>query len=224
MSAFDAAKRPVRRPVRLETLLLPVLALLLGAPATAAELFRYENEDGIVVLSSSLPPQFATRGYTVIDERGRVVREVKRQLTPEEIRQREAARAAEEAERIAAEAQRARDEELVRLYGSPDDVTRAMERRVASIEGAIRTVESNIQRLRNQKRNLERRAADYERSGREIPEALIDNIRVLDEQVAERQEEIAQREREIEAARDEFARDRDRVRYLLGFPEEASGA
>lgn len=212
--------RPRHRAAR--RVVAALVLLLAQGPAGAAELFRYENEEGVVVLSSTLPPEVAARGYEVIDERGRVVRQVQRQLTPEEIRRREAEAAAAEAERLAAERRREKDRELLRLYGTPEDVTRALERRIASIEGAIRTVEGNIQRLRNQKRNLERRAADYERTGREIPEGLIDNIRVIDGQIDERQQEIEQRRAEIETTREEFARDRDRVRYLLGLSDGES--
>lgn len=199
-----------------------LLALVVGAApcVQAAQLYRYENDEGVIVLSSTLPPRFATRGYTIIDERGRVLRVVPRQLTPEEIVAREAQRKVEEAERLAALERRRRDEELMRLYSSPEDVERAMGRQIASIQGAIDTVRSNIQRLRSQKRVLESRAADLERAGNPIPETLIEGIRDFDAQIAEKQREIDGRLAEIESTREAFAADEARVRYLLGITDE----
>jgi flagellar export protein FliJ len=206
-----------RRPVAI----LLALTLAVGAaPAWSAQLYRYENDEGVIVLSSTLPPRFATRGYTVIDERGRVLRVVPRQLTAQEVEAREVQRRAEEAERQASLERRRQDEELMRLYSSPEDVERAMERQIDTIQGAIDTVRANIQRLRTQKRNLESRAAERERAGESIPGSLIDGIRELDGQIADRQREIANREAEIEAVREDYAEDRARVRYLLGLDEE----
>jgi len=192
-----------------------------AAPVPAAqELYRYQNDEGVIVLSSTLPPRFATRGYTVIDTTGRVVRVVPRQLTPEEIAARDAQRKVEEAERLAALERRRKDEELLRLYSSPDDVERAMERQVATIQGSIDTMRANLARVRTQKRNLESQAADIERAGNPIPARIIDGLRDLEAQIAEREAEIAERQEDIEATRADFAADAQRVRYLLGLSDD----
>lgn len=149
----------------------------------AAELFRYRNSAGVVVLANTIPAEYAAQGYTVIDHRGRVIRVVPRQLSDEEIRARSEAEAAEREAQAARLARRRQDEELLRLYSTPDDVERALARKLASIEGAIDTVEANIQRLRTQKRNLQARAAEIERSGQPIPQQVISGIRSLDDQI-----------------------------------------
>ena len=181
-------------------MVLPVLALvLLGClpPVQAAQLFRYENDDGVVVLSSTLPPRYASRGYTILDHRGRVIREVPRQLTEAELQARREKEAAEEEARRAREERARRDRELVRLYSSPEDVTRAMDRRIESIEGAIATMRTGIHRQRERRDELQERAADLERAGRPIPEALVEELEAIEE------------------IRDSFARDRARLRFLL---------
>lgn len=203
---------------------LAVLALAVPAMVEAAELFRYQNDEGVVVLSNSLPPRYATRGYTVIDHRGRVLRVVPRQLTDQEIAEREAAEEADRVARLEREQRRRRDEELVRLYSTPEDIERALERKVASIEGAIASVELSIQRLVGQKRNLESRAAELERGGSPIPATLVDSIRSLDQQIADREREIDNREREIDETRSAFSADRERLRYLLGIDGDPGNA
>lgn len=213
--------RRLDRHVRAALGVCLLAALALPEGAHAAELFRYRNGNGVVVLANTIPAEYASQGYTVIDHRGRVIRVVPRQLTDEEIQARSEAEAVEreaEAERLA---RRRQDEDLLRLYSTPDDVERALERKLASIEGAIDTVEANIQRLRTQKRNLQARAAEIERSGQPIPQQVISGIRSLDDQIAERQREIASREAEILATREDFAETRERLRYLLGLSDDA---
>ena len=54
-------------------------AILLGACAasvTAAELYRYQNEDGITVVDRVIPGAYVSRGCEVLNESGQVVRVV----------------------------------------------------------------------------------------------------------------------------------------------------
>jgi chromosome segregation ATPase len=199
-------------------MVLPALVLVLSGillPAEAAQLFRYENDDGVVVLSSTLPPRYASRGYTILDHRGRVIREVSRQLTEAELQARRKQEAAEEKAQQAREERSRRDRELVRLYSAPEDVTRAMDRRIESIEGAMATMETGIARQRERRGELQERAADLERAGRPVPGGLMEELDAIDENIADREEEMAGRRQEIEEIRDSFARDRARLRFLL---------
>jgi len=193
-----------------------VLFVCLAPGGFAAELFRYRNNDGVVVLANTIPAEYAREGYTVIDHRGRVLRVVPRQLSEAELAAQAEAEAAERAAQAARLARRRQDEELLRLYSTPDDVDRAMERKLESIEGAIDTVNANIQRLRTQKRNLQAQAAEIERSGQAIPQNILSGIRSIDDQIAEKEREIEAREAEVLATQADFEKDRDRLRYLLG--------
>jgi len=54
-------------------------AILLGtcaASAKAAELYRYQNEDGIKVVDWVIPAAYVGSGYEVLNESGQVVRVV----------------------------------------------------------------------------------------------------------------------------------------------------
>ena len=67
------------------------------AHAEAVELYRFVNEDGIVVLSNSIPPELVSRGYDVVRGDGTLVRVVPRELTPTEVAERERQLAQEKA-------------------------------------------------------------------------------------------------------------------------------
>lgn len=190
-----------------------VLAFASGA-LRAAEVFRYKDENGVIVWSQTLPPEYAVGGYRIYDRSGRLIREVAPQLTEEELAQ----RARDERELIEAQQRAAaayeRDKRLMRLYASADDVERAKERRLASIENAINTMRGNVQRLRVQRQNLESQAADVERTGARIPQSILDELDSLDRQISERREEIETRTREMADVVAEFDADAERVREL----------
>jgi hypothetical protein len=197
------------RPARGPLLAATVTALLLGPGAAAAEWYRYVNNEGVTVLSHTVPPELVYKGYQVIDREGRVVRVVERQATVAEIAQREAA----EQEQLA---RHRRDEELLILYASPEEVQLARQRRLASIENSVTVGTANLARLQAHKRQLESQAATRERSGQPPSQELIEAIRIVELQVREAEREIAAREREQEQAAEQFDSDYVRTRELYG--------
>jgi hypothetical protein len=186
-----------------------IAALLLGPVAAAGEWYRYVNNEGVTVLSHTVPPELVHRGYQVIDREGRVVRVVERQATAAEIAQREAA----EQERLV---RQRRDEELLILYASAEEVQLARQRRLASIENSVTMGTANLARLQTHKRQLESQAASRERSGQPPSQELIDAIRIVELQIREAEREIAAREREKEHAAEQFDSDYARARELYG--------
>ncbi len=200
-------------------LVLPALTLLLATslvalPAWADQWYRYENDDGVMVMSNAIPPSMVHRGYQVLDAEGRVVRIVERQLTEAEIAEREAKKAEEarkEEERLA---RQRRDQELMMLYASPDDVEYARDRRVAAIENSIRATRANIERLQDHKHQLESQAADRERAGHSPSRELLDNIQIIEIQIRESEREIVAREQEVRGAIEQFDREHRRVTEL----------
>ena len=52
---------------------LTLLTIVFGlgaafAAAKAVELYKYENEDGIPVISNTIPPELVHKGYSVVTE------------------------------------------------------------------------------------------------------------------------------------------------------------
>lgn len=179
--------------------------LVLPSIATAVELYRYIDETGVTVLSrQGVPPEVVARGYDVLNEQGRVVRVVPPAPTAEEL------------QKIKADEARARsDEQLLRLYSTPDDVDRARERKFAEIDGLLGIAKGNLQSSATQQGNLQAQAADHERSGRAVPASLLQQI---DSQKIDQKRLNADIKR-YEAARQDaersFNADRQRLEQLL---------
>jgi hypothetical protein len=182
-----------------------LLGLLLPALSGAAELYRYVDDKGVTVLDrQGVPPEFIGKGYEVLNEQGRVIRVIPPAPSREEMQ-----RQLDEKARASSDAQ------LLRLYTSVEDVDRALERKLAELDGLIGVARGNQQSLRTQQANLQSQAAESERAGREVPGHLISQIDNLREELKRLNKDIARYERDREAAKNSFAADRARLAKLL---------
>lgn len=184
--------------------------------AKPVEYYKYENEEGIPVISTSIPPNLVHKGYSVIKEDGTVIRTVDRELTPAE----QAARDRELAEKKAAEdagaARKRHDEELFKLYAGPRDVEDARDRKLLSIDTAIATTKLNLEGLKLKKQHFEEQAADREREGQAPSAEILANLKTLDIQIGDKEREIEARTLEKQHVSDQFALDLARITELQG--------
>lgn len=192
------------------------LTAILISLSSSAELYKYVNEDGITVLDSHVPARYVKNGYTILSLDGRVLEVVPRALTDEEIRERDA-RLAEERRREEEERQqKIADQNLLRLYSRPEDVIRARDTKLSSIDGFIETSESNIERLEEQQRQIESSLADVERAGGQVSQSSIDRIRTIESRIRQIEAEIEDKLEERAELRASFETDLERVKQLYG--------
>ncbi|MGC9008695.1 MAG: hypothetical protein ACP5IY_06460, partial [Halothiobacillaceae bacterium] len=100
----------------------------------AAELYRWKEPGGAVVYADTLPPDKVRGGHAVLDLKGREVRQIAPELTPQE---REALRREEderEALRREAQKQAERDAMLFKLYASESSILEARDARLAALD------------------------------------------------------------------------------------------
>ncbi|MBB4818059.1 chromosome segregation ATPase [Pseudomonas alcaligenes] len=175
-------------------------------PALAqAELYRYTNDKGVIVLDRlGVPSQYIDKGYEVLNDQGRVTKTVPPAPTLEERK-----RMQEEKARAGSDAQ------LLRLYTSVEDVDRALQRKLAELDGVISVARGNQQSLRTQQANLQAQAADNERAGRQVPEHLVAQISDLRAEQQRLEQDIARYQQDRKNAQAGFAADRARLAQLL---------
>nr|WP_017520712.1 hypothetical protein [Pseudomonas nitroreducens] len=181
-------------------------ALAAGQPAGQVEMYRYVNDKGITVIDRlGVPPQYIGKGYQVLNDQGRVIREVPPAPTAAEIEQRKAAAA-----------RASSDQQLMRMYTSVEDVDRARERKLAELDGLTSVAKGNLQSLKTQQANLQARAADQERAGRPVPEDLVAQLGNLRSDEQRLRQDIARYQQLREQAVRSFTEDRARVSQLVG--------
>ncbi|KRW71841.1 MULTISPECIES: DUF4124 domain-containing protein [Stutzerimonas stutzeri subgroup] len=183
-----------------------LLGVVYPALASAAELYRYVDERGVVVLDRhGVPPQHISRGYQVLNEQGRVIRVVPPAPSAEEFARLQAQKARD-----------ASDAQLLRLYASVEDVERAETRKLAELGSVIGLARGNLQSIRNQRSSLQKQAANHERAGRKVPDNLLAQIKNLEKEEQSLLRDLTRFEKARADAEVSFANDRQRVAELLG--------
>jgi chromosome segregation ATPase len=194
----------------------PALILLISGVLAASSAFaqkdrvyyRYQNDEGIMVLNSSIPPQFIHKGYEVVSIQGEVLKVVP--PAPDE----------DEAEKMAQE-RRARIEQerydylLRRRYASMHDLEVDRDRSLLELENSINILENSQLNLRAQIEKLQAQAAAVERSGREVSPEILRHIAILQSEQQDTQLQIQHRRDELEQATERFERDYVRLQTLL---------
>lgn len=180
-------------------------SMVQAADASGVQFYRYIDARGVTVLDrQGVPPEYVGKGYEVLNAQGRVIRTVPPALTAEQARQAQAEKAQADA-----------DAQLLSLYSSPEDVDRALARKLAEVDALIGMAQGNVQSLASQQRNLQGQAADHERAGHPVPQALVDQLDDLRDQQQDLNVQI-QRYQEVRRQTEaEFAQDRARVVKLL---------
>ncbi|WP_226644132.1 hypothetical protein [Microbulbifer variabilis] len=185
--------------------LLASITLLFSALANAASdeqvLYRYTDEQGIVVLNEMVPPEYVGKGYEILNLSGRVIEVVPPQLSPEEF----------EAQRRQ-EAQEEADRKLLKRYNSLADIESARKRKLAIVEQDMAIMHSNITSLIRQITQEEAQAARTQRGGRDVAPELLQRIADLQKEVAVLRERLKRRDEEASSIGEEF--DKAAARYV----------
>lgn len=194
------------------------LVLLLGVGGVAGAwaddapeivFYRYVDSRGQMVLDrQGVPPEYSSKGYEVLNQRGRVIQVVPPALSSEQLIK---AQAAAQSAKVQADA----DARLLRLYGSLTDIDRAKARKLAELDALISTAQGNIQALAAQQAALQSQAADHERAGRQVPQGLIDQISDVQDQQANLKADILRYQSVRQQTDKDFAQDRARLQVLL---------
>ncbi|MDA1073180.1 MAG: hypothetical protein O3A63_00270 [Proteobacteria bacterium] len=198
------------------TLLLTLSLLIATQVSAATRLYRYVNDQGNVVVSYSIPSDRVKYGYEVLDgERFVVIEVIEPQLSDEEAARRTQRNLAIANCEVAMKRVRA-------LYRSLDDIDRAENRAVASMDNLLANTDANLSQLRKQLGEMQERAAGIERQGRVIPETLLESIRLSESQIDGLENDVKKRAVAQAKARTGF--NEDRRWYALGDCVLAGGA
>lgn len=188
-------------------LLLPSVELLAQARGNSdgRVIYRYKNDQGVVVMDSKIPPEYVAKGYEVVTLSGTVLRVVEASLEGEE------AEAAERA-RLARQELARSDVQLRRSYSSVLDIDSAKERNLQSLRSNIGILEANQHNNQGRMRQARETAAAAERLGREVPAEILKAIADLELEERDLAAQISQREVEYEQVSAKF--DADRARFI----------
>jgi len=139
-----------------------LLLIALPLAGQAAELYRYLDRNGTLVIDrQGVPPEYAGKGYDVLNEQGRVIRKVAPALPAAELDRRERERQ-----------QAVVDGQLRKLYSNVEDVDRAKARKLTELDGLMQIKKANLEATRQLQSQLMEQAAVQQRNGQALPADL----------------------------------------------------
>ena len=193
---------------KIPLLLAILLSFTVDNLAAAQTLYKYKNSDGRTVISTSVPTELAHLGYSILDKNGRVTATVPPAKTREQINQLEAlkSKAAEQ------KRQEQTDRELLRLYGSPQEIYQAMQRKVNELEQRAKRV---LNLIALTEKSIDDKQQQIKRAGKKPPEYLYEELKGLQKQKQEFQQRVAGFNKEKYTLKQKYTASAQRLQQLL---------
>jgi vacuolar-type H+-ATPase subunit I/STV1 len=186
--------------------------LLVSVSTQADNLYRYKNDVGGTVVDWRVPPEFAGRGYEVLNAQGQVVEVVPRQLSSGELQNKDLVKRLQQEATV----ERARlakwDKFLLLRYSTVEDIDAARDRALRDLKIRLSILASNQRTARNRLESVLARVADMERRGDVPLEQDLDAIAALRADIANTGRAIKEREAQVLEVTDSF--DEDRSRFI----------
>jgi len=196
-----------------------VFAMTLATWADARNLYRYRDDNGVLVVDFHVPAEYVDNGYEVLNDAGVVVDVVPRALTNNErqdatLQRRLQQEAADERIRL-----QQWDESLLLRYSSVEDIEAARDRSLRDLKIRVSILKSNRRSLRQKVENTQARVAEAERAGRQPTAQDLEIIDQLKDEIASTERQIAERQSQIDEVSDGYQRDINRFELLQGVVE-----
>ena len=189
-----------------------VAMLLVSLSTQADNLYRYKNDVAGTVVDWRVPPEFAGRGYEVLNDQGQVVEVVPRQLSSGELQNKDLVKRLQQEATV----ERARlakwDKFLLLRYSTVEDIDAARDRALRDLKIRLSILASNQRTARNRLESVLARVADMERRGDVPLEQDLDAIAALRADIANTGRAIKEREAQVLEVTDSF--DEDRSRFI----------
>ncbi len=203
------------------------------APALAAEVYRWVDENGEVHYSESLPPDYKDKGHDVLNRDGLVVDE-NQTLTPpppaeaapedelKELPRDASGLARPKALYSEAEMQQRLDNFLMLRYDSEQEILDAMNVEIKQLNYDRRLLAGSLASTNEAYRGQLHLAADRQRAGLPVDEATSREIRKLRKELAKSSESLNGLQQREDAIRADFNKQLERYRYLVAKAAEES--
>lgn len=206
---------------RLALILLPALLLVACASARAAATdstpsvhYRWTDTSGVVHFGDTIPASALAGGYDIVNNDGRVVRHVARELTPAERQAAAVTAAREAAARRAAQQQHLEDTQMLSAYPTDKDLVQSQQAQLKQIETDITTLQTNLRSQEDSLTDLLSHAADLEHAKQPIPPGVSKRISAQRETVNGERNALVQRRADLANAQTKFAAQLQRYHAL----------
>lgn len=189
---------------------LPAMA----GPPTPATHYRWKDSAGVVHFSDTIPASALPGGYDIVNNDGRVVRHIGRELTPAERAAAAAAAKQAAAAKRAAEQQHLEDAQMLAAYPTAKALEQSQQGQLLQIEADIKTLKTNLGSQEDSLGELLSHAADLEHAKKPIPPYVNKRIAAQRDAVNKERAALDQRHADLAHAKLKFAAQLQRYQSL----------
>ncbi len=196
-------------------ILLSLSSLTLSG-TVQARIKCWTNNEGVRECGNKIPPEFAQKKSQELGKGGLVREETERAKTDEELEeQRLLDKTQAEEDRLAAK-QKKKDDILLQTFSNVEDIERARDERLTSLEAAIKLTQARSEKIQYDLDKRIQKAAAAERSGKTPSEALLKDIESLKRQLKNNETFIEGKRAEQEEIKVAHAKDIAHFKQLKG--------
>jgi chromosome segregation ATPase len=187
----------------------------------APKLYKWVDDQGVVHYGDTIPPEFANRDRSVLNNRGVRVGFEEGEITDEERAVIARKEADAEAARAAKLEEARRDRSLLETYNSVSDIEELRDRRLELLESQIKVTETYLANLRKRLVTLQEEASNYKpyttrENAPQVPDNLALDISRTADSINGYERTLAQTRADQEALRNAFDKDIRRFKELKG--------
>jgi hypothetical protein len=194
----------------------------------AGQVFRFQDKNGVITMSKTLPPYAAQKGYDILDDTTmRVIEKVAPALTKAEITEYNRQQAAHkkqqqlavtEAKKQAERNRQARlyDNNLRARYRSEEDLLTKRETELLYFQNQIDKTNADLTRNNDKLHQFQQQAANIELNGRSVGGNLKKRLIATEQEINNNKRELTRLTAENKASIIQFDQDLLRLQQLLG--------
>ncbi len=190
-----------------------LLLLLTALPAGAGQLYCCQDTHGHKVCGDTVPPLCQKRGYQELNPQGVVTRQVEGQLTPEQQARRAAELEKQKAQDQAAKEQKRKDQALLNMYASVQDIQEQQTRSQQDITLQQRQLQGRLNEALKRRTHLQNEAEFYR--NKPMPPDLTKQVKDNGYDIRSLQDQLNQKRQELGAANARYEADRKRYQELI---------
>ena len=194
-----------------------LFVLLTPAVLAGSNVYRF-NVDGQIVIKDTVPADLAPLGYQVLNGQGMVIRTVPRELTAEEIAERDHKLEQERQFQARIDKRKTADRALLRLYSSISDVDRALKRKSEEVLAHIELQKRRSLDVQEKLESAQQVAANMERRGQEVSPELKAEISQYQQAIKDNELGVEERKNTLVALDKEYSEIRYRLQVLAVYP------
>lgn len=190
--------------------------------AQTLQFYRYKDETGSYIISNTLPPEAAALGYDIVTARGNVIKHIAPQKSAADLAKEAELEKQKEIEKQLTEEkaqqvliQSRKDEVLLKLFSSKEDIIRSRDEKISSIEILVGITKENINRQIKILKDTKKKVHEHQQIGKPVPPHLQNLLDDTRENIKESKAFLKQKELEIIDVHSQHQNQIERFEYLV---------